>query len=340
MDKSKKKTPGHDALSISICAGTGCRANGALDLADAFKHEISSRGLEDKCTVKVTGCHGFCEKGPLVVILPSDIFYHSVKVDDVAEIVSETIEKETVVERLLYKDPSTKKVAIYEHDVPFYAKQERIVFRHNGKIDPTSIEDYIAAGGYIGLKKALKMEPEQIIKEVETSGLRGRGGGGFPTGIKWGICRDVPGDIKYLVCNGDEGDPGAFMDRSIMEGDPHAVIEGMLIGAYAIGCTQGFIYVRAEYPLAIANLEIALKAARERGLLGTNILESGFSFDIEIFTGAGAFVCGEETALIASLEGAIGNPRSRPPLPGPVRHLGQAHQHQQCGDVGQYSCNH
>jgi NADP-reducing hydrogenase subunit HndC len=199
--------------------------------------------------------------------------------------------------------------------VPFYAKQERIVFRHNGKIDPTSIDDYIEAGGYNGLKQALTMEPEEIIKEIEKSGLRGRGGGGFPTGVKWGICRAVPNRIKYLVCNGDEGDPGAFMDRSIMEGDPHAVIEGMLIGAYAIGCTQGFIYVRAEYPLAIANLEIALDSARKRGFLGDSIQDTHFSFEIEIFKGAGAFVCGEETALIASLEGDIGNPRSRPPYP-------------------------
>jgi len=315
-----EKTVDHDAvkdgvLSIAICAGTGCRANGALELADAFKREILSHGLEDKCTVKLTGCHGFCEKGPLVVLLPRDIFYHSVKVDDVADIVLESIKKDGVVERLLYKDPGTKKVSTYSHEVPFYAKQERIVFRHNGKIDPTSIDDYIEAGGYNGLKQALTMEPEEIIKEVEKSGLRGRGGGGFPTGVKWGICRSVPNRIKYLVCNGDEGDPGAFMDRSIMEGDPHAVIEGMLIGAYAIGCTQGFIYVRAEYPLAIANLETALDAARKRGFLGDSIQDTNFCFEIEIFKGAGAFVCGEETALIASLEGDIGNPRSRPPYP-------------------------
>jgi NADH-quinone oxidoreductase subunit F len=303
-------------VTISICAGTGCRASGAVDLAEAFQSEIASRNLGEKCRVKMTGCHGFCEKGPLVVIHPREIFYHSVGVDDVQEILSETVEKQAVIKRLLYRDPATKKVVEHEYEVPFYAKQERIVFRHNGKIDPTSIDDYLEVGGYSGLEKALKeMSPEEIIAEIKSSGLRGRGGGGFPAGRKWEICRSVSGDVKYVICNGDEGDPGAFMDRSIMEGNPHAVIEGMSIGAYAMGCGEGFIYVRAEYPLAVANLEIAIEKARERGYLGRDILGKGFDFEIEIFKGAGAFVCGEETALIASLEGEIGNPRSRPPFP-------------------------
>lgn len=303
-------------VTVSICAGTGCRASGAVDLAEAFQSEIDSRDLGVNCRVKMTGCHGFCEKGPLVVIQPQDIFYHGVGVDDVQEILSETVGKHAVIKRLLYRDPSTKKVVEHEYEVPFYAKQERIVFRHNGKIDPTSIDDYLEVGGYSALRKALKeLSPEEIIEEIKRSGLRGRGGGGFPTGRKWEICRGIPGDVKFVICNGDEGDPGAFMDRSIMEGNPHAVIEGMAIGAYAIGCREGFIYVRAEYPLAVANLEIAIEKARERGYLGNDILGTGFGFDIEIFKGAGAFVCGEETALIASLEGEIGNPRPRPPFP-------------------------
>jgi NADH-quinone oxidoreductase subunit F len=316
MTNSEATTTESTGRVISICAGTGCRANGAVELHDAFAVEILSAGLEDRCQVKMTGCHGFCEKGPLVVILPEEIFYHGVAVDDVAEIVGTTIADHEVVKRLLYRDPVSKTVATLEHEVPFYAKQERIVFRHNGKIDPTRLDDYLGVGGYGALTKALtEMTPDQIIDDVTRSGLRGRGGGGFPTGRKWGICRAVEGDLKYLVCNGDEGDPGAFMDRSIMEGNPHSVIEGMLIGAYAIGCRQGFIYVRAEYPLAIANLQTALTSAKARGYLGENILGTDFSFDIEIFEGAGAFVCGEETALIASLDGGIGNPSPRPPYP-------------------------
>ena len=303
-------------MTIAICAGTGCRANGALDLFNTFTTEILSHGMESRCQVKLTGCHGFCEKGPLVVIRPEGILYQGVSVDDAEEVVATTIMRGEVVERLLYRDPATRQRIRLEAEVPFYRKQERLVFRHNGKIDPTRIDDYLGVGGYAALEKALKqMTPEAVIEEVIRSGLRGRGGGGFPTGKKWKICRASAGETKVLICNGDEGDPGAFMDRSIMEGNPHAVLEGMLIGAYAIGCRQGFIYVRAEYPLAIANLKTALAAARERGYLGEGILGSNFTFDIEIFEGAGAFVCGEETALIASLEGDIGNPRSRPPYP-------------------------
>ena len=303
------------AVSISICAGTGCRAHGSMDLFDEFRRRLEEEGLKD-VEVRATGCHGFCERGPLVVIFPKKIFYHGVKVKHVNEIIEKTIKKGEVVETLLYKDPVSGELDLLEDEVPFYAKQQRIVFRNNGKIDPTSIEDYIAVDGYAALAKALmKMEPGEIISEVKKSGLRGRGGAGFPTGIKWELCRKQPSDDKYIICNGDEGDPGAFMDRSIMEGDPHAVLEGMTIGAFAIGAKRGFIYVRAEYPLAVSNLSCALEQSREFGLLGENILGSGFDFDISIVRGAGAFVCGEETALMASVEGREGRPRPRPPFP-------------------------
>ena len=265
--------------------------------------------------VRATGCHGFCERGPLVVVFPKQIFYHGVKTKDVADIIEKTVRNDEPVESLLFKDPATKEKHLLEHEVPFYAKQQRIVFRNNGKIDPAEIDDYIAADGYAALVKALtEMTCEQVIEQVKNSGLRGRGGGGFPTGQKWEICRGQDGDEKYIICNGDEGDPGAFMDRSIMEGDPHSVLEGMTIGAYAIGATRGYLYVRGEYPLAVSNLTTALAQSRSLGLLGENILGSSFSFDMKIVRGAGAFVCGEETALI--------------------RAVGQADQHQQCRDVG------
>jgi NADH-quinone oxidoreductase subunit F len=286
-----------------------------MDLFDEFRRQLEERGLTD-IDVRATGCHGFCERGPLVVVFPRKIFYHGVKVKHVAEIIEKTIIGNDVVESLLYKDPSTGEVCLEEESVPFYAGQERIVFRNNGKIDPTLIEDYIAADGYAGMAKALTtMTPDQVVSEVKKSGLRGRGGAGFPTGIKWEIARRQPGDEKYIICNGDEGDPGAFMDRSILEGDPNSVLEGMIIGAYAIGANQGYVYVRAEYPLAVSNLSVAIAQARGLGLLGENILGSGFSFDVEIVRGAGAFVCGEETALIASIEGKQGRPRPRPPYP-------------------------
>jgi len=300
---------------IAICAGTGCRASGSMELFEAFSRQLADEGLED-VEVRATGCHGFCEKGPLVVIHPKEIFYQGVEPKHVGEIIEKTIRGGEVVESRLYRDPVSKERCRIESDVPFYAKQQRIVFRNNGSIDPTSIEDYIAAKGYAAMAKALgKMTPEQVIEEVQEAGLRGRGGGGFPTGRKWGICRSQPGDRKFIILNGDEGDPGAFMDRSIMEGDPHSVIEGMVIGAYAIGASQGYMYVRAEYPLAVANLLTALDQARAMGLLGDNILGTGFDFDIEIIRGAGAFVCGEETGLIASIEGNIGSPKQRPPYP-------------------------
>ena len=302
-------------IGISVCAGTGCRALGSMELFEEFRRELDRRGLDD-VEVRATGCHGFCERGPLVVIFPQKIFYHGMKVKDVATVVEQTIQNVEPVKSLLYTDPATKQQCLTEHEVPFYAKQQRIVFRNNGKIDPAEIEDYIAADGYAALGKALTdMTPDQVIDEIEEAGLRGRGGGGFPTGRKWGICRSQPGGTKYIICNGDEGDPGAFMDRSIMEGDPHSVLEGMTIGAYAIGATRGYLYVRAEYPLAVTNLSIALEQSRSLGLLGENILGSNFSFDMEIVRGAGAFVCGEETGLIASIEGDIGTPRQRPPYP-------------------------
>ena len=302
-------------IGISVCAGTGCRAQGSMELFEEFRRELDERGLTD-VEVRATGCHGFCERGPLVVIFPRKIFYHGVKVDDVAAVIEQTIENDEPVPSLLFKDPATKETCLTEHEVPFYAKQQRIVFRNNGKIDPAEIGDYIAADGYAALAKVVgSMTSEQVIDEVSKAGLRGRGGGGFPTGRKWQICHDQDSDEKYIICNGDEGDPGAFMDRSIMEGDPHSVLEGMTIGAYAIGATRGYLYVRAEYPLAVTNLSIALEQARSLGLLGENILGSGFSFDMEIVRGAGAFVCGEETGLIASIEGEIGTPRQRPPYP-------------------------
>ncbi len=304
-----------DKIGVSVCAGTGCRAQGSMDLFQEFRRELQEQGLSD-VEVRATGCHGFCERGPLVVIYPRKIFYHGVKLKDVPAIVEKTIRNGEPVESLLFKDQTTKRKCLLEDEVPFYAKQQRIVFRNNGKIDPTDINDYIAANGYMALSKVLtEMTSEDVIREVRESFLRGRGGGGFPTGQKWQICRDQPGDEKYIICNGDEGDPGAFMDRSIMEGDPHSVLEGMIIGAYAIGAHQGYVYVRTEYPLAVENLTIALAQSRSLGLLGENILGADFSFNVEIVRGAGAFVCGEETALIASVQGDIGNPQQRPPYP-------------------------
>jgi NADH-quinone oxidoreductase subunit F len=296
---------------IVVCGGTGCLALGAENVVAAFRRELKEGGLEDKLSLRVTGCPGFCERGPLVVVQPENTLYQRVRSDDVAEIVSETI-KGKVVDRLLYTDPATGKKITYENDVPFYKKQKRLLLGNNSNIDPTVIEDYLALGGYAGLAKALfGMSPEQIIKEVKKSGLRGRGGGGFPTGVKWESCRNAEGEKRYVICNCDEGDPGAFMDRSLMEGNPHSVLEGMIIGAYAIGGHEGYIYVRNEYPLAVRNAEIAIKQAEELGLLGENILGSGFDFSVRISRGGGAFVCGESTALMASLEGKVGEPRAK-----------------------------
>jgi NADH-quinone oxidoreductase subunit F len=302
--------------TITISSGTCGEARGSLKVVQAFQKQIESQGLKDKVILKVTGCHGFCEQEPIVVIQPEGIFYGKVKPEDVEEIISTTILNNKIVERLLYPDPTTGEKIVYEKDIPFYKKQHRIIFGNNGLIDPTSIEDYIAIGGYSALAKVIReLSPEGVIDIIKHSGLRGRGGAGFPTGRKWEACRRAKGSIKYLICNCDEGDPGAYMDRSLLEGNPHSVIEGMLIGAYAIGANEGFIYVRNEYPLAVKNAGIAIEQAREYGFLGRNIFGSGFDFDIQIAKGAGAFVCGEETALMAAIEGKKGVPRQRPPYP-------------------------
>jgi len=305
-----------DIIYISLCAGTGCRAAGGDEVRDAFTQEIERRGAQINVQLKQTGCHGFCERGPIVVIGPKRVFYQGVSPDDIPEIISETVLKGNVIERLLYLDPLTGEKIVHEPDVPFYKKQTRIILGANGEIDPTEIKDYIADGGYSALSKVLvRMTPEEVIEEVKKSGLRGRGGAGFPTGGKWELCRKAKGDVKYVICNADEGDPGAYMNRSLLEGNPHSVIEGMIMGGYAIGAGEGVIYVRDEYPLAVRHCKIAIEKARQCGLLGDNILGSGFSFDITISMGAGAFVCGEETALIASIEGKRGTPRQRPPFP-------------------------
>jgi len=297
---------------IRICHGTGCHTHGCGEVGATFRDEISKQGLENSVDIKPTGCHGFCEKGPVVVIHPEGILYERVKVEDVREIVSETVINHNIVERLIHIDPNTGEKIVYQRDVPFNAKQNRLVFGNNGLIDPTNIEDYIAVGGYASLCKALyEMTPEQVIEAIKASGLRGRGGGGFPTGRKWEACRNAQGDIKYVLCNANEGDPGAYMDRSIFEGNPHSVIEGMMIGAYAIGSNEGFIYVCNDYPLAINNVGIAIAQAERCGLIGEDIMGSGFNFNLNIFRGGGAFVGGESTALMTSLEGNIGKPRPK-----------------------------
>lgn len=301
---------------VTVCGGTGCRAWGGEEVRLAFIEEIHRQNLDGKIDVMRTGCHGFCERGPVVVILPKEIFYQQVAVSDIPEIVAQTLAKGEILQRLLYTDPATGRVITYDHDVPFYKGQMRQVFSDNGRIDPTEIRDYIARGGYSALSKSLfSMTPLQVIEEVGKSGLRGRGGAGFPTGQKWRFTRSAPGDVKYIVCNADEGDPGAFMDRSVLEGNPHLVLEGMLVAAYAIGSKEGYLYVRAEYPLAVQHLRIAVEQAEELGLLGDGILGTPFGFHVKIKEGAGAFVCGEETALLASIEGRRGMPRARPPFP-------------------------
>jgi len=295
---------------VTICAGTGCRGYGCISVKEALEEEIKKQKLA--VDVRATGCFGFCEKGPLVIIHPQNIFYQQVKVKDVADIVAKTVAGGEVIEKLLYRDPATGERIQREADVPFYKKQMRLIFGSNGMIDPTRIEDYLSLGGYSALAKVLTdMTPEQVIKEVKDAGLRGRGGGGFPTGVKWESCREAHGSPKYVIGNGDEGDPGAYMDRSLMEGNPHSVIEGMIVGAYAIGAEQGFIYVRNEYPLAVMHLTMAIERAREAGLLGKNILGTSFSFDISVNRGGGAFVCGESSALFASIEGKAGEARAK-----------------------------
>jgi NADH-quinone oxidoreductase subunit F len=301
---------------VRVCDGTGCRALGSRKVLAHLQETLREAGLGAQIEVLPTGCPGFCELGPLLTIDPEKIAYNRVSVQDVPAIVAKTIAQGEIIDGLVFVDPVTGQTIIEDSELPFYTKQMRRVLALNGEIDPTRIEDYVAHGGYAALSKALcQMTPEQVIEEVKSSGLRGRGGAGFPTGTKWQFCRQSPGQVKYLICNADEGDPGAFMDRSILEGNPHSVVEGMIIGAYAMGATQAYVYIRNEYPLAVRNLKIALEQAREHGLLGRNILGSGFDLDIEIRVGSGAFVCGEETALMASIEGKIGEPRPRPPYP-------------------------
>ena len=292
---------------ILVCCGTGCLANGAQAVVDAFSAAISGDGsISVKPAVKKTGCNGFCENGPIVTIYPDNITYYKVRPADVSEIIKSL--DGAPVERLLYRDDSGNAVCSREEN-PFYAAQYKIALRNTGRIDPSSIQDYLDRGGYKGLEAALSMSPEEVIEQIETSGLRGRGGAGFPTGRKWRSCREVPSDIKYMLCNGDEGDPGAFMDRSILEGDPHSVLEGLIIGAYAIGARYGYFYIRDEYGLALSHMEEAIASARHSGFLGKNILGSDFHFDCEIVRGGGAFVCGESSALMSSIEGKPGEPR-------------------------------
>jgi NADH-quinone oxidoreductase subunit F len=295
---------------VTICAGTGCRGYGCIKVKEELEAEIKKQNLNVE--VRATGCFGFCEKGPLVVIHPEKVFYQQVKIKDVPDIISKTVATGEVLEKLLYRDPQSNETVMREEDVPFYKKQHRLVFGQNGMIDPTRIEDYLILGGYSALAKVLSdMTPEGVISEVKKAGLRGRGGGGFAAGLKWESCRRAHGSPKYVIGNGDEGDPGAYMDRSLMEGNPHSVIEGMIIGAYAIGASEGYIYVRNEYPLAVLHLTLAIASAKEAGLLGKNILGTDFSFDIHINKGGGAFVCGESSALFASIEGRAGEPRAK-----------------------------
>ncbi|KTB48506.1 NADH-ubiquinone oxidoreductase-F iron-sulfur binding region domain-containing protein [Dehalogenimonas alkenigignens] len=307
-----KRSASARTRTVTICCGTGCLAYGGAKVAQAFRDEIINRGLASEVEIKTTGCHGFCERGPLVVIRPENILYQRVKPADVPQVIDETVNGGKVIDRLLYTIPGTKQKVTYEHDVPFYKKQMRLVFGANGYIDPTVIEDYIGCGGYAALSKTLfEMTPDEVVDEVKKSGLRGRGGGGFATGAKWQSTREAHGDPKYVICNCDEGDPGAFMDRSLMEGNPHAIIEGMVIAAYAIGAHLGYIYIRNEYPVAVKHAEKAIAQAEAMGLLGENILGSGFSFSVKINRGGGAFVCGESTALMASVEGRVGEPRAK-----------------------------
>ena len=303
-------------MHVLCCGGTGCKSSASDEIVANFNTLLKEKGLQDEVMVIKTGCFGFCEKGPIVKMIPDNTFYTQVKPSDVERIVDEHIIQSCKVKDLLYLDPETNEHVADSKHMGFYKKQLRIALRNCGFINPEDINEFIARNGYEGLAKALtEMTPQDVISEVTASGLRGRGGAGFPTGVKWGLCAKNEADQKYVVCNADEGDPGAFMDRSIMEGDPHSIIEAMAICGYAIGATKGLVYIRAEYPLAIERLQIAIAQARECGMLGTDILGSGFSFDIELRYGAGAFVCGEETALIHSMEGQRGEPTFKPPFP-------------------------
>jgi NADP-reducing hydrogenase subunit HndC len=301
---------------VLVCGGTGCTSSGSAKIIETLQAEINKNGLKEEVAVVQTGCHGLCALGPIVIIYPEASFYAMVKEEDIAEIVSEHLAKGRIVTRLLYKEMVTEDGLKSLNETAFYKKQHRIALRNCGVINPENIDEYIGTDGYEALGKVLtEFTPDQVIQSILDSGLRGRGGGGFPTGLKWKLAKGNDADQKYVCCNADEGDPGAFMDRSVLEGDPHVVLEAMAIAGYAIGATQGYIYVRAEYPIAVERLEIAINQAREYGLLGKNIFNSGFDFDVDIRLGAGAFVCGEETALMTSIEGNRGEPRPRPPFP-------------------------
>jgi len=301
---------------VLICGGTGCTSSGSMDIKAKFHEEVKKNGIENEIEIIRTGCFGLCELGPVVIVYPEGAFYSRVTVEDVEEIVKEHLVKGRVVTRLLYTESVDEGRIKSLNEVDFYKKQYRIALRNCGVIDPENIDEYIAFDGYKALAKVLtEMTPQEVIEVVKKSGLRGRGGGGFPTGLKWEFTAKSQGDQKYVICNADEGDPGAFMDRSVLEGDPHSVLEAMAIAGYAIGANQGYIYVRAEYPIAVQRLEVAIKQAREYGVLGKNIFGTGFDFDIEVRLGAGAFVCGEETALMNSIEGKRGMPRPKPPFP-------------------------
>jgi (2Fe-2S) ferredoxin len=312
MAKRKTAVSSNGQREVLVCCASGCP--GSEQILQRLKAETARLGL--KINKKPTGCHGFCQQGPTVLVQPDDIFYCKVTEDDVPEIVQKHLKNNQIVERLLYSDLITGKKIPHYTDIKFFREQERVVLRHCGSINPELIDEYIACGGYKSLKKVLtSLKQAEVIDLIKRSGLRGRGGAGFPTGNKWEFCHNAPGDKKYMICNADEGDPGAFMDRSILESDPHAVLEGLSVAAYAIGADEGYIYVRAEYPLAVKRLHTALQQSIDKGFLGNNIMNSGFNLKINIMEGAGAFVCGEETALIASIESKRGMPRPRPPIP-------------------------
>ena len=315
---------GTDHMQLLVCGGTGCKASSSAAIVGNLHKAIEKHGISGKVDVITTGCFGFCEKGPIIKVIPDNTFYVQVKPDDAEEIIESHILKGQRIERLLYKEPETQKSISDSKHMNFYRKQKRVALRNCGFIDPENINEYIARNGYLPLSKCLfEKNPQDVIEEIKKSGLRGRGGGGFPTGMKWELTAKQKSDIKYVVCNADEGDPGAFMDRSIMEGDPHSIVEAMTICGYAVGANHGLVYIRAEYPLAIHRLQVAIRQAEEYGLLGNDILGSGFDFHISIRYGAGAFVCGEETALIHSMEGKRGEPTIKPPYPAEAGYMGK-----------------
>ena len=302
--------------NVMLCAGTGCVASGTMKVRDALQSELKNKGLDKEIKIVLTGCNGYCAEGPVMAVYPDEIFYQKLTVEDIPKLVEEHFLKGRPYEKLMFKEPEKKAAIPAMKEIPFFKHQVLRVLRNKGLIDPEKIEEYIARDGYQAAAKALtQMTAEEIIQIVKDSGLRGRGGAGFRTGLKWDLASKVQSDIKFMLCNGDEGDPGAFMDRSVMEADPHSVIEGMIIGAKAIGSNKGYIYVRAEYPLAVKRLQLAIDQCCEAGLLGKNILDTGFDFELDIYLGAGAFVCGEETALMRSIEGKRGMPIPRPPFP-------------------------